>query len=247
VRTPACGWLGLVGTRAADDKALEAARELAAAAVSAGYGVVSGGAMGVDAAGHGAALAAGGATLAVLAGGVDRPTPAHNARLFSAMLRGRGGFLSEHPPGTGVRRGSFPRRNRLIAALARAVVVVQARERSGSLSTAARARRLGRPLLAVPGGWADASRAGCHRLLREGALPVASVADLWAGLRALGLPAGSEDGRGRAPPLPSDPDAAAVQAAMLAGAKNLDDVVAATGLPIGRCLAALTALEVAGP
>ncbi len=230
------GWVAVVGTRSADPVALRAGREIAQCAVDEGCGVISGGAMGVDAAAHAGAVEAGGVTVAVLAGGLDRPSPARNRRLFEAMVDAGGGLWTEAAPGSTVYRRSFPQRNRLIAAAASLVVVVQARERSGSMSTAAHASRLGRPLAVVPGGWRDSSRGGCAALLRRGASPVTGPGDL---ARLLGV----APGRVAAGPTG---DAARVLDLLRAGASGAEELGRATGWEVGRCLAAVTELEVGG-
>lgn len=230
------GWVAIVGTRSADPVALRAGHELGRCVAELGCGMISGGAMGVDAAAHAGALEAGGVTAAVLAGGVDRPSPGRNRKLFEAMLCGGGGLWSEAPPGSTPRRGSFPRRNRLIAAAARLVVVVQARERSGSMSTAQHAGKLGRPLAVVPGGWRDFSRSGCAQLLRSGAVPMCGPGDLEALLGRTGgvVPAGP---RG---------DAAVLLDLLRAGVEGIGALADGTGWEAARCMAALTELEVAG-
>jgi DNA processing protein len=142
--------LAIVGARAATLAGCGRARELAVAAARAGYAIVSGGALGIDAAAHRGALEVGGATFAVLGCGVDVVYPDRHAVLFDEIAE-RGGLLSEYPPGTPPRGRQFPVRNRLVAGLAGAVVVVEAQPASGALVTARLAERMGRRLLAVPG------------------------------------------------------------------------------------------------
>ncbi|WP_114855242.1 DNA-processing protein DprA [Brachybacterium sp. YJGR34] len=157
----------LVGSRAATPYGEDVAARLAADLAARGGTVVSGGAYGIDAAAHRGALAAGdGATLAVLAGGLDRLYPRGNTELLS-RIRARHLLVSEAPPGTAPTRWRFLARNRLIAALTRATVVVEAGWRSGALSTARHADLLSRPVGAVPGPVTSAASAGCHRLIRE--------------------------------------------------------------------------------
>jgi len=180
-------WVAVVGARAADAAALLATQEIAELLAGLGLGLLSGGALGVDAAAHWAALQAGGPTAAVLAGGVDVPTPPRNRPLFREMLCGDGLLLAEQPPGSTPLAKAFPRRNELIAAMARAVVVVQARLGSGTMLTARQALRLGRPLLVVPGGWRDGLRSGCTTLLQQGGLPFTSPQELEHLLQGLGL------------------------------------------------------------
>ena len=128
--------------------------------------MVSGGAYGIDGAAHRAALGAGGATAAYLAGGVDRAYPIGHQQLFD-RIRQAGAVLSEVPCGSAPTKWRFLARNRLIAAASMAPVVIQAGWRSGTLNTAGHAASLGRPLGAVPGPVTSAASAGCHRLLRE--------------------------------------------------------------------------------
>ena len=181
--------VAVVGARKADPGAVHLARRFGATLVAAGFTVVSGGALGVDAAAHGGAVEAGGETVAVLGSGVLRPLPARNRRLFGRMLAGRGGLVSELPPLEGARAEHFPRRNRLVAALSCAVVVVRAAEGSGSLYTARAARALGRPVFVVPAAELGAASAGGEALLADGALPVRSGEDLLAALRGETAPA----------------------------------------------------------
>ncbi|WP_034487008.1 DNA-processing protein DprA [Actinomadura oligospora] len=158
--------VALVGARAASSYGLRIAAEMACELGDRGWTVVSGGAMGIDAAAHRGSLAAGGPTVAVLANGVDVPYPACNDGLFAELAR-RELLISESPPGTAPRRQRFLVRNRVIAALSRGTVVVEAGRRSGALSTAHWARKLSRVVMAVPGPVTSASSVGCHALLRD--------------------------------------------------------------------------------
>ncbi|WIB62443.1 DNA-processing protein DprA [Curtobacterium sp. MCBD17_040] len=169
---PASWWasapsLAVVGSRAETPYGAETAADLASAAADAGVLVVSGGAHGIDAVAHRVALAAGTPTVAVLAGGVDQLYPAANVELLHRVMR-RGAVVAEAPPGVRPTRWRFLQRNRLIAALADAVVVVEAGARSGALNTAHHAAQLGRPVLAVPGPLTSPSSVGCHRLVSSG-------------------------------------------------------------------------------
>lgn len=170
----------VVGARACSAYGEEVAYAWSAGLVENGWQVVSGAAFGIDAAAHRGALAAGGATLALVAGGVDVPYPrAHTALLERIVDDGL--VISETPVGEPVRRQRFLSRNRLIAALARATVVVEAAERSGSRVTARAAAALRRPVAAVPGPVTSAASAGCHRMIQEGeAVLVADLPDLLA-------------------------------------------------------------------
>ena len=159
--------VSIVGARACTDYGARVAGELAAGAGDAGLAVVSGGAYGIDAAAHRVALASDAVTVAVLAGGVDRLYPASNTGLFERMLD-RGALVSELPVGQAPGRWRFIQRNRLIAALSQATVLVEAGARSGALHTARDALELGRGVGAVPGPVTSAASAGCHELIRGG-------------------------------------------------------------------------------
>jgi len=173
--------IAIVGARAATPYGLEVAHRLAADLARLGFVIVSGLARGIDAAAHTGALDAGGRTVAVLPGGLDQIAPAHHTAL-ARRIQESGTLASEHPAGTPVYRGSFLTRNRLIAALSTATVVVEAAERSGALSTAATARRLTRVVLAVPGDVDRETSRGCHALLRNGAHLCEGAADVIAAL-----------------------------------------------------------------
>ena len=192
--------VAIVGSRRAGDAGLGMARELARGAAAAGALVVSGLALGVDAAAHEGALAAGAPTLAVLGCGPDVAYPRTNRGLYARILAA-GLIVSEYPPGTEPAPWRFPARNRLIAALADAVVVVEAKVRSGALITADHALDLGRDVLAVPGWPAFSGAGGTNALLKAGAGLIESVEDLngWLGLEtpASGV-GGRRSGAGRA-------------------------------------------------
>jgi DNA processing protein len=161
--------VAVVGARAATSYGERVAGDLGVGLAEQGVTVVSGGAFGVDVAAHRGALAAGGRTVALLAGGIDRPTPAGNLAVLERIVDDGGALVAESPPGTPPSRARFLQRNRVIAALTGATVVVEAAWRSGALSTAARAAELLRPVGAVPGPITSTASVGCHRLLRDGA------------------------------------------------------------------------------
>jgi DNA processing protein len=168
--------VAIVGARAATGAGCERTRALAADLGRRSVAVVSGGAFGIDAAAHEGALAANAPTFAVLGCGIDVIYPDRHQSLF-ARIASAGGLLSEYPPGTPPRRGQFPARNRIIAALAETVVVTEAALRSGALITARLARELGRCLLAMPGSPGTDALVACGQ-----ALPVESAADVLAAL-----------------------------------------------------------------
>jgi DNA processing protein len=160
--------LAVVGARRADPYGRELAGRVAAAAARRGVPVVSGGAFGVDAAAHRAALDAGGATVAVLGSGLAHPSPREHLRLFDAAAA-HGAVVSPFPTLQPPDKWTFPKRNAWIAGLSAAVVVVQAGSTSGALHTASAARKLGRPVWAAPGPVDSPLHAGCHALIRKGA------------------------------------------------------------------------------
>ena len=168
--------VALVGARNASSLGLRMARRLAEALGAAGQVVVSGLARGVDAEAHQATLSTG--TVAVQAGGVDVIYPAENAELAAAILA-QGCRVSEQPMGMEPQTRHFPQRNRIVAGLSRAVVVVEAAAKSGSLITADMALEQGREVFAVPGHPFDARAAGCNRLIRDGATLLRSAQDIF--------------------------------------------------------------------
>lgn len=170
--------VAVVGARAATSYGEHVAMELSADLAASGIPIVSGAAYGIDGAAHRAALAVGGATIALVAGGVDRPYPTGHSSLIDRIAT-QGAVVSELPCGASPTKWRFLARNRLIAAISAATVVVEAGWRSGSLNTAGHAAALGRSIGAVPGPVTSGASAGCHRLLREfGAQCITSAADV---------------------------------------------------------------------
>jgi DNA processing protein len=176
--------VAVVGARRATDYGLTVAHDIGRGLSAAGVSVVSGLALGVDSAAHTGALDGPSPPVAVLAGGADRPYPASKRRLHAAVCAA-GAVVSEMPPGTGIHRWAFVARNRLIAALARVVVVVEATERSGSLTTADLGAEIGRTVAAVPGRVNCALAEGVNGLIRDGAMLVRGVADVLDALSEL--------------------------------------------------------------
>lgn len=176
--------VALVGSRAATPLGLTFARALARGLAKAGVTVVSGLARGIDAAAHRGALEAGGRTVAVLGSGHARLYPQENLGLARAIVTRGGAVVSEFPMQTEARRGNFPRRNRVIAGWGRAVVVVEAGEKSGALITARAAQDEGRDVMAVPAHPTWPGAAGTNALLRDGAVPVRHAGDI---LEEIGL------------------------------------------------------------
>ena len=229
---PDARMVAIVGTRGARRESTELAHELAASVARAGVIVVSGGAVGVDAAAHRGALEAAGTTVVILGSSLDQLYPQRNVALFHRVA-GQGAVVSNFPPGTPPRRWQFPVRNRLVAALCEAVVVVEAPPRSGALNTARHARDLGIPVLAAPHG------GGALALLRRGAGLVRNADEL---LRVL-------SGAGARPyrQPPDEPDQGAVLRLLPGGARlTVDQVAARLGWRPSRAAAALLRLELAG-
>lgn len=167
--------VAVIGARNASSLGLRMARGMAAGLGESGCTVIAGLARGIDTAAHNAALTTG--TVAVMAGGVDVIYPAENV-ILAAQIAEKGALVSEQPPGTEPAARHFPTRNRIISGLSRAVVVIEAAHRSGTLITAKNALDQGREVMAVPGHPMDARAAGCNLLIRDGALLVRSSADV---------------------------------------------------------------------
>jgi DNA processing protein len=231
--------VAIVGARGCSSYGGEVARSLARELAAVGVLVLSGLARGVDGAAHRGALEAG-VTAAVLGCGVDRDYPRAHAELARRIAE-TGLIVSEYPPGVEPAPWRFPARNRIVAALAHATVVVEARERSGALITADLALDEGREVLAVPGEITSALSAGTNALLRLGATPVTCAGDV---LEAIGV----RDRGPRSVPASVDVtgDTAVVLAALEDASGGADELARRTGLPSGAVAAALTELEVLG-
>jgi DNA processing protein len=227
--------VAIVGARACSGYGRAVARTLAQELAAAGVIVVSGLARGVDGEAHRGALAGGGPTVAVLGCGVDRDYPAAHAEL-ARRIRESGAVVSEYGPSVEPAPWRFPARNRIIAGLSAATVVVEARERSGALITADFALEEGRDVLAVPGEITSSLSAGTNALLRLGASPLLAAADV---LELLGIDPSP-------PPAAPAGDAAAVLDQLSEVPAAADELVRATGLAAGAVAAALTELELAG-
>lgn len=246
--------VAMVGARNASSLGLRMARRLAEGLGAAGQVVVSGLARGIDAEAHRAALDTG--TVAVQAGGVDVCYPDENAGLM-AEIAAKGCLVSEQPPGCQPQTRHFPQRNRIVSGLARAVVVVEAAARSGSLITARNALDQGREVLAVPGHPFDARAAGCNQLLRDGAVLVRGASDV---IEAIGLEAAAAVAPEADDPAPALPgpvparrplaDVAALHGSILArlGPSPLaeDQLIRDLALPPQMLAPALITLELEG-
>jgi len=247
--------VAIVGARAATAYGLGVAEELASALGARGVTVVSGLARGIDSAAHRGALAAGGRTLAVLGSGVDRIYPPENRRL-AAQVEERGAVLSQFEPGMPAFAHHFPLRNRVIAGLALAVVVVEAAEKSGALITSRLAGELGREVMAVPGRVTSSASRGAHALIRDGAALVERWEDVVAALparwracvRATALDrvtGGGPLAEGRTMDEQAA-DEAVVLGAVADEPVTMDEVIEKSGLGSGRAAALVLALELDG-
>jgi len=228
-------WVGgeavaMVGSRAPTGPGREFARILSGELAAAGWAVVSGMARGIDAAAHTGALRSGRMTVAVLGCGVDVAYPRDHAALRDEILE-KGTIFSEYPPGSLPLPHRFPERNRIVSGLSRGVIVAEAPERSGALITARLALEQGRDVMVVPGNPWFAHTAGSNRLLREGATPVCSVADVHD---VLGCP----------PPVAADRVAERVLAA-LEGERHVGEIAKALSMPVQELLPCLMEMELA--
>jgi DNA processing protein len=232
--------VAIVGTRSASVHGLADARELGAFLARRGVTVVSGLAIGIDGAAHLGALDAGGGVVGVVATGLDIVYPRRHVVLFE-RVRGAGALLSEAGFGAQANRFRFPVRNRIIAALADVVVVVEATLRGGARITADYGLEYGRPVLVVPGSRRNPSAEGCNALLADGAQPLLDPDDV---LVALGLTPGSRRGWGAPPPRATpEPDGARILEACAGEAATVDQLVSRTRLPPESVTVALRALE----
>ncbi|GAA0932890.1 DNA-processing protein DprA [Pseudonocardia zijingensis] len=250
VRGPArldelCGHaVAVVGARAATSYGAHVAGELGSGLADRGCTVVSGAAIGIDGAAHRGALAVEGATVAVLACGVDRAYPASHELLLE-RIAASGLVVSEYPPGGVPGRHRFLVRNRLIAGLATGTVVVEAGLRSGAQRTASDALALGRTVMAVPGPVTSAMSAGCHRLVRDGALLVTRSDEVLEAVAPIGAHlAGGPEPQGDRPTDGLGPRAALVHDALPArAARDTRWLALESGVPIGDVRSALITLE----
>lgn len=235
----------VVGTRTATSYGEHVAAEFAAGLAAREVAVVSGGAFGIDATAHRATLGSDGVTVAVLAGGIDVPYPSAHTALLRRIAE-RGLLVTEYPPGLRPARHRFLTRNRLVAALAGATVVVEAGIRSGAASTAAWARALGRPVCAVPGPITSSVSAGCHVLLRDGAELVTRPEEVIELVGRAGELAVEQPRPGTALDDLDEIEARIYDALPGRGTRTADEIAVASGIPAYQVLGPLAMLEVAG-
>lgn len=233
--------IAIVGTRRITQYGRQVARELASELARTGFTVVSGLARGVDAVAHEAALEAGGRSIAVLGSGVDVIYPPENRRLAEQMIA-NGAVVSDYPPGTQPEAMNFPPRNRIISALAHAVVVVEAGEKSGALITAAFAADQGREVFAVPGYLYAPSSLGPNRLIQQGAHIFLGVQDL---LATMNFGEFAQRVKSRTV-LPADATEATLFALLGHEPLHIDELRAQSGMAVETVSAALTMMELKG-
>jgi DNA processing protein len=239
--------VAIVGSRAATAYGNGIATDLGADLAEQGVTVVSGGAFGIDVAAHRGALAAGGPTVCVLANGVDVAYPPAHAAIFQTLAKDHL-LVSELPPGANPTRVRFLARNRLIAAMSRGTVVVEAALRSGARNTASWALGCGRPLMAVPGSVYSRASAAPHLMIRNGqAVLVTSVAEVLELISDMGeamLP--FSHGQSRATDALTETQLAVFEAIPARRRASVGDIALAAGVSVPTCLSALTALDSAG-
>ncbi|MBL7262043.1 DNA-processing protein DprA [Paractinoplanes lichenicola] len=262
VRPPLCFWVrgdwplgetlersvAVVGARAASSYGIHATNEIAYGLAEQNWTVVSGGAFGIDAAAHRAALAAGGRTVAVLACGVDRPYPMGNTAMFEQIAQ-TGLLISEWPPGSEPHKHRFLIRNRVIAAATAGTVLVEAAARSGAIQTMGRVLALGRPAMVVPGPITSAMSVGCHELLRSrpDATLVTGPADVLEAVGQVGeyqadVPRGPEHRRDNL----DEESALILESVPRRGTITPEDLAARAGLSLRLVLRRLSLLELTG-
>ncbi len=249
--------VAIVGSRACTGYGKRTAERIAAGLAAAGWTVVSGLARGIDGAAHRGALDAGGRTVAVLAGGLSSIYPPEHVDLAERVV-GRGALVTETPMTVDPQPGMFPARNRIISGLCRAVVVVEANERSGALITATHAAEQGREVFAVPGNVDSPASAGCLELIRKGARLVRSADDVLEDLRGIAPPDPPPARRTRSPVLSTEhsappptaaaapPNLDAVQQKVwdaLTAPRHADELTRELGLPAGELAVVLMKLE----
>lgn len=237
--------LAIVGSRNPTDQGRDNAEAFSRELGAAGLCIVSGLALGIDAAAHAGALAAGAGTIAVLGTGLDQIYPPSN-RSLGAQIAAHGLLLSEYALGTPPRPANFPRRNRIVAGLSQGCLVVEAAVRSGTMITARLAAEAGREVFAIPGSIHSPLSRGCHALIRQGAKLVESTADVLEELRLGPSPASAGDDGSEPPIAPVDTAAARLLQAMGFDPVGMGALIARGGWPVEQLSALLLELELAG-
>lgn len=232
----------IVGSRLCSDYGRRAASEIAQGLVEAGFTIVSGLAPGIDTIGHTIAVENGKRTIAVLGTGLDPKSlyPQINLDLSEEIVKNGGCLLSEYPAGTRGARFTFPQRNRIVAGLVQGVAVIEAKVKSGSLGTVLWAKKLGKPVFAVPGSIYSLNSGGCNELIRQGATLVRNADDILAALGHEPKTIQKTIFTG------ANPEESAILEALSGEALETDKIVASTGLAAATVLSTLTVLEIKG-
>ncbi len=233
--------VAIVGTRRITQYGKQVTKELATELAQRGIPVVSGLARGIDAAAHQAALDAGGRTLAVLGSGVDQIYPPEHRKMAERICL-QGAVISDYPPGTLPEAGNFPPRNRIIAGLSRAVIIVEAGEKSGALITAAYAAEQGKEVFAVPGSLYAPQSRGANRLIQDGAHIYLNTADLFEMLNLSQV----ENFKAARAVLPADATEAQLFSLLSREPLHVDELRLQSGLPVEVVSSSLTMMELKG-
>lgn len=232
--------VAVVGARVPSSYGKQAVRDIVGDLARAGVCVVSGMAPGIDTMAHQTALECAGATIGVLGTGLDEKSffPKQNLDLARKIVDTGGCLISEYPAGFSATNYSFPQRNRIIAGLSLAIVVIEAKEKSGSLITAEWGRKQRKPVFAVPGSIYSPSSAGCNWLLKNGALPCTGGIDI---LKSMGLAVAAKSAAKS-----GDAKEQKILDALTAGALDADAIIRATGLPAQTVMSAIPIMEING-
>lgn len=230
--------VAVVGSRIPSAYGKQATHDIVSGLSRAGICIVSGMAPGIDTLAHQAALENNGATIGVIAAGLDQDSfyPRQNLDLSRKVVNTGGCLASEYPPGFSATNYSFPQRNRIIAGFSRAVVVIEAKEKSGSLITADWGRRQNKPVFAVPGSIYSASSSGCNWLLKNGAAPATSAQDILTALEIM-------PGPPKTAAAPNQ-DEQKILDALIGGAKTLDQIIRETGLAASIVMSLVPVMEI---
>lgn len=235
--------VAIVGSRGCTPYGRSEAARFAGELAEAGVGIISGMASGVDCAAQEGAIEAGGRTYAVLGCGADVCYPASSRRVYDAICAGAGGILSEYPPGAPPLAWHFPVRNRIISALSDLVLVIEAREKSGSLITAGYALDQGRTVYALPGRSTDPMSRGCNQLIADGAGIAVEPDQI---LMELGVTKNKKKPKSRTEAVNLDGDEQTVYRILEENGSSTDEIAEKSGLPPSRVSSALIRLSLAG-